>query len=216
MDQLDLGTCPGTQQGTWTHGRYTGSKFYFSELTGPGFTYQVHRVEVLATDEKIFGDFFFLFSQPGPPAPGNSTRFTGKGACLRGREFSGIFFILSEWTTCTWELYQVHREEVLETDEKIFGDTFLFSQIGPPTTGDSPLGPVGVLGLGETGKGMKLGEVRVDRTSVAYLVHAVEGGGPVHRQGGLLPWLGTYQVQREGPPPPGNLSRGGWVDLSRA
>ena len=26
---------------------------------------------------------------------------------------------------------------------------------------------------------MKLGEVRVDRTSVAYLVHAVEGGGPV-------------------------------------
>ena len=48
-----------------------------------------------------------------------------------------------------------------------------------PTTGDSPLGPVGVLGLGETGKGMKLGEVRVDRTSVAYLVHAVEGGGPV-------------------------------------
>ena len=59
MDQLDLGTCPGTQQGTWTHGRYTGSKFYFSELTGPGFTYQVHRVEVLATDEKIFGDFFF-------------------------------------------------------------------------------------------------------------------------------------------------------------
>ena len=49
----------------------------------------------------------------------------------------------------------------------------------PPTTGDSPLGPVGVLGLGETGKGMKLGEVRVDRTSVAYLVHAVEGGGPV-------------------------------------
>ena len=52
-------------------------------------------------------------------------------------------------------------------------------QIGPPTTGDSPLGPVGVLGLGETGKGMNLGEVRVDRTSVAYLVHAVEGGGPV-------------------------------------
>ena len=89
-----------------------------------------------------------------------------------------------------WELYQVHREEVLETDEKIFGETFLFSQIGPPTTGDSPLGPVGVLGLGETGKGMKLGEVRVDRTSVAYLVHAVEGGGPVHRHGGLLPWLG--------------------------
>ena len=37
---------------------------------------------------------------------------------------------------------------------------------------------------------MKLGEVRVDRTSVAYLVHAVEGGGPVHRHGGLLPWLG--------------------------
>ena len=57
------------------------------------------------------------------------------------------------------EDYQVHREEVLETDEV--------------------LGPVGVLGLGETGKGMKLGEVRVDRTSVAYLVHAVEGGGPV-------------------------------------
>ena len=123
MDQLDLGTCPGTQQGTWTHGRYTGSKFHFSELTGPGFTYQVHRVEVLATDEKIFGDFF-LFSQHGPPTPGNSTRFTGKGACLRGREFSGIFFILSKWTTCTWELYQVHREEVLEPDEKIFGETF--------------------------------------------------------------------------------------------
>ena len=51
-----------------------------------------------------------------------------------------------------------------------------------PTTGDSPLGPNGVLGLGETGKGMNLGEVRVDRTSVAYLVHAVRGGGPV---GGL-------------------------------
>ena len=99
---------------------------------------------------------------------------------------------------------------------KFSGETFSFSQIGPPTTGDSPLGPVGVLGLGETGKGMKLGEVRVDRTSVAYLVHAVEGGGPVHRHGGLLPWLGTNQVQREGPPPPGNLSRGGWVDLSRA
>ena len=94
------------------------------------------------------------------------------------------------------EDHQVHREEVLETD--------------------SPLGPNGVLGLGETGKGMKLGEVRVDRTSVHYLVHAVEGGGPVHRHGGLLPWLGTNQVQREGPPPPGNLSRGGWVDLSRA
>ena len=62
MDQLDLGTCPGTQPGTWTHGRYTGSKFHFSELTGPGFTYQVHRVEVLATDEKIFGDFFFILS----------------------------------------------------------------------------------------------------------------------------------------------------------
>ena len=44
----------------------------------------------------------------------------------------------------------------------------------PPTTGDSPLGPNGVLGLGETGKGMKLGEVRVDRTSVAYLVQAVK------------------------------------------
>merc|ERR1739842_262118 len=65
------------------------------------------------------------------------------------------------------------------------------------------------------GKGMKLGEVRVDRTSVAYLVHAVEGGGPVHRHGGLLPWLGTNQVQREGPPPPGNLSRGGWVSRVR-
>ena len=40
---------------------------------------------------------------------------------------------------------------------------------------------------GETGKGMNLGEVRVDRTSVHYLVHAVEGGGPVHRHGGLTP-----------------------------
>ena len=124
MDQLDLGTCPGTQQGTWTHGRYTGSKFHFSELTGPGFTYQVHRVEVLATDEKIFGDFFFyslnmaplhlgtlpgsrgrgpasgggnfrgfsLFSQNGPPAPGSSTRFTGKRSWSRMRKFSGNLF----------------------------------------------------------------------------------------------------------------------------
>ena len=49
----------------------------------------------------------------------------------------------------------------------------------PPTTGDSPTGPDGVLGLGETGKGNDLGEVRVDRTSVAYLVHAIRGGGPV-------------------------------------
>ena len=47
------------------------SKFYFSELTGPGFTYQVHREEVLAPDEKIFVD---------------------------------LFFILSKWTTYTWEL----------------------------------------------------------------------------------------------------------------
>ena len=28
----------------------------------------------------------------------------------------------------------------------------------PPTTGDSPMGPNGVLGLGETGKGNELGE----------------------------------------------------------
>ena len=128
MDQLDLGTCPGTQQGTWTHGRYTGSKFYFfrvdrtwvhlpgSQGRGPGY------------GRENFRGFFVLFSQHGPPTLGNSTRFTGKGACLRGREFSGIFFILSKWTTCTWELYQVHREEVLETDEKIFGETFSFSQ----------------------------------------------------------------------------------------
>ena len=75
------------------------------------------------------------------------------------------------WTCPVPEDYQVHREEVLETDEV--------------------LGPVGVLGLGETGKGMNLGEVRVDRTSDNYLVHAVEGGGPVHRHGGLLPWLGA-------------------------
>ena len=72
MDQLDLGTCPGTQQGTWTHGRYTGSKFYFSELTGPGFTYQVHRVEHLSPDKLFFGILgFFFISQNGPTRPGN-------------------------------------------------------------------------------------------------------------------------------------------------
>ena len=71
----------------------------------------------------------------------------------------------------------------------------------PPTTGDSPLGPVGVLGLGETGKGMKLGEVRVDRTSVAYLVHAVEGGGPVgeaHRVRGGGERSGAHHVRGRG------------------
>ena len=65
----------------------------------------------------------------------------------------------------------------------------------PPTTGDSPLGPNGVLGLGETGKGMNLGEVRVDRTSVAYLVHAVRGGGPV----GWLTAFGEGETVRSSP-----------------
>ena len=154
MDQLDLGTCPGTQQGTWTHGRYTGSKFYFlrvdrtwvhlpgSQGRGPGYGRENFR--------GFF--FFFLFSQHGPPALGNSTRFTGKGAWLRGREFSGIFFIPSKWTVCTWELYQVHREEVLETDEKIFGETFLFSQIGP-TAHDRGLAPGTQRGPGTRGDG---------------------------------------------------------------
>ena len=114
------------------------------------FTYQVHRVEVLATDEKIFGDFF-LFSQPGPPAPGNSTRFTGKGAWLRGREFSGIFFILSKWTVCTWELYQVHREEVLEPDEKNFRGIFFI--LAKWTAHDRGLDPGTRRGPGTRGDG---------------------------------------------------------------
>ena len=86
---------------------------------------------------------FYLFSPYGPPTPGNSTKFTGKGAWLRVRTFSGIFFILSKWTVCTWELYQVHREEVLAPD-------------GSPTTGNSPMGPNRVLGLGDMGKGNEL------------------------------------------------------------
>ena len=151
MDQLDLGTCPGTQQGTWTHGRYTGSKFYFlrvdrtwvhlpgSQGRGPGYGRENFR--------GFF--FFFLFSQHGPPALGNSTRFTGKGAWLRGREFSGIFFIPSKWTVCTWELYQVHREEVLETDEKIFGETF-FER---PRPGTRPWDPTGSWDSGRRARG---------------------------------------------------------------
>ena len=60
----------------------------------------------------------------------------------------------------------------------------------PPTTGDSPMGPNGVLGLWGDGQGERVGRVRVDRTSVAYLVHAVRGRGPV----GSLPRL--YLVLR--------------------
>ena len=50
IDHLDLGTCHGTEQGTWTHGRFTGNKFDFSKLTGPGCIYQDYREEILAPD----------------------------------------------------------------------------------------------------------------------------------------------------------------------
>ena len=57
IDHLDLGTCHGTEQGTWTHGRFTGNKFVFSKLIGPGCIYPVHREEILAPD------MFFIFFQ---------------------------------------------------------------------------------------------------------------------------------------------------------
>ena len=56
FDHLDLGTCHGTEQGTWTHGRFTGNKFDFSKLTGPGGIYPVRREEILALD-KLFSFF---------------------------------------------------------------------------------------------------------------------------------------------------------------
>ena len=55
FDHLDLGTCHESEQGTWAHGRFTGNKFDFSKLTGPGCSYPVHREEILAPD------IFFIF-----------------------------------------------------------------------------------------------------------------------------------------------------------
>ena len=54
--------------------------------------------------------------------PGSQGRGPGYGR----ENFRGFFFILSTWTPCTWELYQVHREGGLAPGERIFGD-FLYS-----------------------------------------------------------------------------------------
>ena len=55
FDHLDLGTCHGTEQGTWTHGRFIDNQYDFSKLTGPGCIHPVHREEILAPD------IFFIF-----------------------------------------------------------------------------------------------------------------------------------------------------------
>ena len=81
------------------------SKFYFSELTGPGFTYQVHREEVLAPD--------------GPPTTGNSpmgpNRVLGLGDMGKGNELekSGLtgapyptwFTAFGEWVPTGGRVY---------------------------------------------------------------------------------------------------------------
>ena len=53
IDYLDLGTCPRTQQDTWTHVRFTVNKFDFSDLTGLWTVNHVHREEELGPD-KLF------------------------------------------------------------------------------------------------------------------------------------------------------------------
>ena len=53
IDHLDLGTCPRTQQDTWTHVRFTVNKFDFSDLTGLWTVNHVHREEELGPD-KLF------------------------------------------------------------------------------------------------------------------------------------------------------------------
>merc|ERR1739840_25019 len=46
IDPLDLGTCHGTQRGTWTHKRFTWNNLDFPKLTEPGSLYWVHREEI--------------------------------------------------------------------------------------------------------------------------------------------------------------------------
>ena len=70
IDLLDLGTCHGTQRGTWTHKRFTGNNLDFSKLTEPGSLYRVHREEI---DHPDLG----ICSRTQQDL-GQSTMFTGK------------------------------------------------------------------------------------------------------------------------------------------
>ena len=110
----ELGTYQGTQQGTWTHGRFTGINFDFSKLTGPGCIYPVHREEILAPD--MFFIFFFKISH----LELGTCQGTQQGTWTHGR-FTGNNFDFSKFTG-PGSIYHVHREETLTLD-------IFFSQI---------------------------------------------------------------------------------------
>ena len=100
IHHLDLGACQVTQQGTWTHGRFTGNNFDFSKLTGPGCgcIHPVHKEEILAPDILIF--FLQISHLELGNLPGfnfDFSKFTGPGS-----------------------IYQVHREENLALDKLFF------------------------------------------------------------------------------------------------
>ena len=66
--------------------------------------------------------------------PGSQGRGPGYGR----ENFRGFFFfILSTWTPCTWELYQVHGEGGLAPGGENFRGFSLFPQNGPSAPGSS-------------------------------------------------------------------------------
>ena len=117
IDLLDLGTCHGTQRGTWTHKRFTGNNLDFSKLTEPGSLYRVHREEIDHLDLGI--------CSRTQQDLGQSTMFIGKKNWL----LTNFFFLLRFLKlTGPGSAYQVHREENLASD-KLFSFCFYFSKL---------------------------------------------------------------------------------------
>ena len=110
ISHLEPGTFQGTQQGTWTHGRFTGINFDFSKFTGLGSIYQVHREENLALDKKKSLKFDHLDL--------GTCHESEQGTWAHGR-FTGNKFDFSKLTGPV-SIYQVHREENLALDKLFF------------------------------------------------------------------------------------------------
>ena len=153
MDQLDLGTCPGTQQGTWTHGRYTGSKFYFlrvdrtwvhlpgSQGRGPGY------------GRENFRGFFFYSLDMDPLHLGTLPGSRGRGPGSGGENFRGFSLFPQNGPSAPGSSTRFTGKRSWRRMRKFSGKLFYSPKLDRPRPGTRPWDPTGSWDSGRRARG---------------------------------------------------------------
>ena len=153
MDQLDLGTCPGTQQGTWTHGRYTGSKFYFlrvdrtwvhlpgSQGRGPGY------------GRENFRGFFFYSLNMDPLHLGTLPGSRGRGPGSGGENFRGFSLFPQNGPSAPGSSTRFTGKRSWRRMRKFSGKLFYSPKLDRPRPGTRPWDPTGSWDSGRRARG---------------------------------------------------------------